>query len=220
MALLPAPFAGAADNDAGAWLIASFTDRLPSTDGPSRWRYWLEAQARYPDFGSSTNQLLIRPGIGYSFRPALTGMVGYARFRTHTASGTTITENRFWQHLDWRFRQWHGAALSMRVRLEQRDLSTGDDIGHFLRVRLRYVRDITASGDTEFIASIEPFFDLRDTDYGADSGLSQNRLYAGLSWRLTPKTAVEAGYQNQYFFVDAGRDRSIHLAMLFVKSRF
>lgn len=212
----------AVESDSGAWLIFSATDRFPSNDSqsPSRWHYWVDAQARYPDAGSGVTQLLIRPGIGYSINPAMSVWAGYARFRTHGASGNTVTEDRYWQQLSWRLQSWGDASLSTRFRLEQRDLSTGSDTGVVLRAQLKYVRKLVPGGDTDFVASIEPFFDLTDTDWGADSGLSQNRLYFGLGWKLTNKTGIEVGYQNQYRFVDPGEDRMDHLAMITLKTRF
>ena len=212
----------AVEGDSGVWMIVSATDRFPSNDSntPSRWHYWVDAQARYPDAGSGINQLLIRPGIGYSISPTMTVWAGYARFRTHGASGNTVTEDRYWQQLSWRLGNVGDAAWSTRFRLEQRDLSTGSDTGVVLRAQLKYVRKLSAGGDTDFIASVEPFVDLKDTDWGADSGLSQNRLYFGLGWKLTNKTGLEVGYQNQYRFVDTGPDRMDHLGMIALKTRF
>ncbi|MBT8100978.1 MAG: DUF2490 domain-containing protein [Gammaproteobacteria bacterium] len=222
MTSLTAPIAIATESDSGVWLIVTATDRLPARDGSgkSRWHYWVDAQARYPDAGSGVNQLLIRPGVGYDISPTLSVWAGYARFRTHTSSGRTVTEDRFWQQLSWRARSWGDASLSTRLRLEERDLSTGSDTGIVLRAQLKYVRKLTPGGDTDFIASIEPFFDLRDTDWGADSGLSQNRIYLGLGWKLTAKSAIEAGYQNQYRFIDPGTDRMDHLGMVNFKFKF
>lgn len=214
--------APATESDSGAWLIFTATDRLPARDGSgaSRWHYWVDAQARYPDAGSGVNQLLIRPGIGYGIGPTLSVWAGYARFRTHTNSGRTVTEDRYWQQLSWRARNWGHSALSTRLRLEERDLSTGSDTGIVLRAQIKYVREVTPGGDTDFIASIEPFFDLRDTDWGANSGLSQNRLYFGLGWKLTGKSTIEVGYQNQYRFIDNGEDRVDHLAIVNFKTKF
>ena len=55
------------------------------------------------------------------------------------------------------------------------------------------------------IFSPEAFFDLNDTDWGADSGFAQNRFFAGLAWKFDPEwhTTVEVGYLNQFL-----RDRS------------
>lgn len=208
-----------ADDDAGAWLITVFSDRLPSAEG-SRWRYWLEAQARYPDVGSGANQLLFRPGIGYDFSPSVSALGGYARFRTHPASGATTTEDRFWQHVAWKFHVRERYSLTMRVRLEQRMPSTGSDTGHLLRYQLKYVRKLAGNGASDFIVSVEPFWDLRDTDYGARSGLNQARLYLGLGFKLGEKSAIDVGYQNQHIYRDNRPDLVNHLAMLNFKSKF
>lgn len=210
----------ATDSDFGTWLVLSMTDRLPTADGSSRWRYWFDAQARYSDVGSGSNQLLFRPGIGYDVTPTLSTWAGYARFRTHAKSGNTITEDRFWQQLSWRFRDWDSSSLSLRFRLEQRSLSIGDDTGVVLRTRLKYVRKLQASDRTSLVASLEPFVNLRNTDWGADSGLAQLRSYLGVAWRLTNKSTFEAGYQNQYFIIENAENRMRHLAMLYFKTKF
>lgn len=209
----------AAEDDPGVWLITVFSDRMPFEDR-SPWRYWLEAQLRYPDIGSGANQLLFRPAIGYDFSPSVSALFGYARFRTHPASGATTTEDRFWQHVAWRFHAEENYSLSMRLRLEQRMPSTGSDTGHFLRYQLKYVRKVGTEGTTDFIASVEPFWDLRDTDYGATSGLSQLRVYVGFGFRLGAQSALDVGYQNQHIYRDARPDRVNHLAMLNFKSKF
>lgn len=209
----------AADDNPGVWLISVFSDRMPFEDD-SRWRYWLEAQVRYPDIGSGANQLLFRPAIGYDFSPNVSGLFGYARFRTHPASGPTTTEDRLWQHVAWKFHVREHYSLTMRFRLEQRMPSTGSDTGHFFRYQLKYVRKVGADGATDFIASIEPFWDLRDTDYGATSGLSQMRTYLGFGFRLGTKSALQVGYQNQHIYRDNRPDLVNHLAMLNFKSKF
>ena len=220
-ALMPAA-APAADNETGAWIIFTATDRFPPREPGSatRWRYWLDAHARYPDAGSGVNQLLIRPGLGYEISPDVTAWAGYARFRTHGRSGRTTTEDRFWQQLVWNAKRWDDASLSTRLRVEQRALSSGDDTGVVLRWQLRYARAVAPGSTTQLIASIEPFFDLRDTDYGATSGLSQGRLYVAVRWQLSERNQFEAGYQNQYVFADSGDDTMRHLAMLNFRTRF
>lgn len=210
----------ATDSDFGTWLVLSMTDRLPTADSSSRWRYWFDAQARYSDVGSSSNQLMYRPGIGYDITPTLSAWAGYARFRTHASSGNTSTEDRFWQQLSWRFRDWNSSSLSMRFRLEQRLLSSGDDTGVVLRAQLKYVRKLAASDRTSLVANLETIVNLRDTDWGANSGLAQQRSYLGVAWKLTDKSTFEAGYQNQYFNIDNAEDRMRHLAMLYFRTKF
>lgn len=54
-------FAGATEDYVGGWAVLTITDAIHTDSGPSRWRYWIDAQARYFDMGSGTNQYLVRP---------------------------------------------------------------------------------------------------------------------------------------------------------------
>ncbi|MBT8077041.1 MAG: DUF2490 domain-containing protein [Gammaproteobacteria bacterium] len=209
------PRSGAAtENLPGAWLIFSTTDAFRSGEEDSRWHYHFDAQARYFDLGSGINQWLARPAIGYELGGSAKGWIGYARFRSRNRSGNISTENRYWQQVDWTAANWDGGRISMRVRVEQRSVSTGDDIGLVARLMAKYVRPLGNNGSTDLVLSAEPFFDLRDTDWGGDSGLAQNRLYLGIGRRLNNRTTIEAGYMNQYIWSDSGEDRINHLAMI------
>jgi len=63
------------------------------------------------------------------------------------------------------------------------------------------------AGGTYLTVALEPFVDLNDTDWGGDSGLAQNRASLGLGWRVSDKLTVEAGYMNQFIWVDGGENR-------------
>jgi len=204
--------ANATDDDPAVWLIASTADAL-SDDG-TRWRYSVDAQARYFDPGSGVAQYLIRPAIGYELENGTTLWAGYARFRSRTQSGDYFDEDRFWQQVGWKARPLGDGALSFRVRLEERSVSRGDDLGITLRVMGRYVQPIGTSGRTEFVFALEPFYDLVDTDWGGSSRLSQNRTFFGIGQRLNESVRLETGYMNQFIWVDSGEDRSNHVLVL------
>lgn len=210
--------AQAADNETGLWTIFSTTDAITADGETTRWRYWLDAQARYTDFGSGANQYLVRPGIGYTLNPRTSVWLGYARFRTRNAAGAVSDENRFWQQLSWFAGRWQCGSVSTRVRLLQRSLSTGDDLGIVLRLQAKYSRPI-GNGRT-FVASVEPFFDLRDTDWGGSARLSQNRVSLGIGWKQTERLSFEVGYMNQFLFRDNGADRSNHLGTVNFRVKF
>lgn len=210
----------ATDHDVGIWAIFSSTDTLQSDQGPSRWRYWFDAQARFFDLGSSTNQYLVRPGIGYDLNDNVTAWAGYARFRARNSAGDYADEDRFWQQLTWTAARWQYGTLSMRVRLEERSVSTGDDLGIVLRYMVKYSKPLGESGKRDFIAALEPFVSLRETDWGGSSGLRQNRLTLGVAWKLSDKTAIEAGYMNAYVWTDSGEDRMNHLGVVNFKATF
>lgn len=210
---LSSPALAADDND-GLWTIFSTTDAFRSDDGASRWHYWFDAQARYFDLGTGINQYLVRPGIGYKPGDNLSVWAGYARLRSRNRSGNVADENRYWQQLSWTAGRWNNGTLSMRARLEQRSLSTGDDLGLVVRLMTKYVRPFGADSSSYVTVSLEPFVDLRDTDWGGESGIGQNRLSIGVGWRISRSLVLEAGYMNQYIFADSGEDRVNHLGVL------
>lgn len=210
---LSSPALAADDND-GLWTIFSTTDAFRSDDGASRWHYWFDAQARYFDLGTGINQYLVRPGIGYKPGDNLSAWAGYARLRSRNRSGNVADENRYWQQLSWTAGRWNNGTFSMRARLEQRSLSTGDDLGLVVRLMTKYVRPFGADSSSYVTVSLEPFVDLRDTDWGGESGIGQNRLSIGVGWRISRSLVLEAGYMNQYIFADSGEDRVNHLGVL------
>lgn len=193
---------------------------LPGSAGDSGWSYAIDAQARYFDIGSGANQLVLRPSLAYRLDERWAFRAGYGRFRTHSRAGLTVTEDRVWEQVSWRAKLSPAASLDVRLRAEHRFLSAGDDVGHVLRLRLGYTRPLARGGDTDLVLSVEPFFDLRDTDYGAESGLSQNRIYLGLRWPLTGKVSFAAGYLNQRFFRNNAEDLENHLAVISLDTRF
>ena len=217
---LAMPQAQATENDPGMWTVFSTTNSFSTEASPSRWHYWFDAQARYFDLGSGANQWLVRPGIGYEIGDGVKAWVGYARFRARNSSGRVADENRYWQQVDWRAGQWRGGQFTMRVRLEQRSLDIGDDVGVVLRFLTKYVRPFPDDNSKSLIIGLEPFADLRDTDWGGESGLGQNRTYIGMGWRLNDTFTLETGYMNQYIWSDNADDRINHLAMLTIKAKF
>ena len=204
----------ATENDPGAWIVFSTTDALQIDGQDGRWHYWFDAQARYLDLGSGVNQWLARPGIGYEMSNNVKGWVGYARFRARNSAGDVADEHRYWQQIDWTAGKWNDGRISMRVRLEQRSVSVGDDVGLVLRYRAKYVRPIGENGSTSLIVAIEPFVDLRDTDWGGESGLGQNRVSIGFGRRFSDRLSIEAGYMSQYIWRDNAENRVNHLGVL------
>lgn len=211
--------ANATENASGIWTIFTATNAFQADDGPSRWHYWLDAQARYTDLSSGANQYLIRPGVGYSLDTGLSVWAGYARFRTRNRSGAVVNENRYWQQLSWTAGHWHNGTITMRARLLQRSVSAGDDLGLVLRLQTKYVRPIGDNDTSVLILSLEPFFDLQDTDWGGKSRLRQNRAFIGVGWRLSDNLSIETGYLNQYLWRDNAEDRIVHLGTVNFKVR-
>jgi hypothetical protein len=195
------------------------TGAFQADGSDSRWYYWVDAQARYFDMGSGINQWLVRPAVGYAINDNLKGWLGYARFRSRSRSGDVGYEDRYWQQLDWSAGHWVGGRVAMRARLEQRSVSVGDEVGVVLRFMAKYVRPIGDDGGSNLVVSLEPFFNLSDTDWSGESGLKQNRVFIGFDRRLSEHLTLEAGYMNQYIWVDHAADRSNHLAVFSFKAK-
>ena len=207
--LLESPVAHGVENAPGAWAIFSTTDSF--SEG-GRWRYWFDGQARYFDIGTGFNQWLARPAVGYELDNGLRIWLGYAHLRTRGRSGSVFDENRFFQQVDWRAPEWHGGSLALRARLLQRSVDIGEDTSLLLRVMARY--DYPLSNGRTFIFSAEPFFDLRDSDWGGKRGFRQSRVFAGVGFPVGDHWTFETGYMNQYVVLDNAANRSNHLATI------
>jgi hypothetical protein len=212
-ACLPLSSAATEDDD-GIWVGFVTTDAFHTEGGDSRWRYWFDAQARYFDIGTGINQYVARPAIGFRPGDNMTAWLGYARLRSRNQSGNTAFENRYWQQIDWTAARFGSGTLTMRARLEQRSVSVSNDTGLVLRLMAKYMRPIGSSGKTSLILGIEPFVDLRDTDWSGDAGLKQNRLIIGVGWQVSDALMLETSYMNQYIWRDSAEDRSNHLGVL------
>lgn len=216
----PVGNASAAESETGVWAIFSTSDFLPSEDPTPRWQYSFDAQARYVDIGSGTNQWLMRPALGYRFANGVNVWAGYARLESRNASGRGTSENRFWQQVNWRVGEFAEGRMTMRVRIEERSVDTGDDVRLVARFMTKYVRPFKSDPNMSLVLSLEPFVDLNDTDWGGDSGLGQNRTNIGLAWKFNQKLTLDAGYMNQYIWTDQGPDRMNHLLVLNFKTKF
>ena len=212
--------ANATDDNTGLWTIFTTTDSFPSDSGSSRWSYWFDGQVRLPDLGSGATQFLARPGIGYRPGDNLQMWAGYARIESESASGVSSFENRYWQQLNWKAGDALGGSFSMRTRLVERNVSNGDDTGLVLRFRAQYSRPIGGEGNKNLILSLEPFYNLNDTDWSGKSKLSQNRSVVGVSWKLNPKLTLVTAYMNQFVWRDSAEDSSNHIAVMNFNVKF
>lgn len=204
----------ATEHAPGSWNVFTTTGAFTDDGSETRWRYWFDTQARYFDIGSGINQWLVRPAVGYEIRQGVNAWLGYARFRARSGSGVVVDEDRAWQQINWKAGWFRGGRVSMRVRLEQRWLSSGDDVGLVMRYRAQYVRPLGDGGRSKLTVGLEPFFDLRDTDWGARAGLSQNRLYVLVGRPISDRVSLDVGYMNQLFLLEQAENRSNHHLVL------
>jgi len=216
--LLLASAAAANDEDTGAWAIVSTSDGIAWHGEPTAWRYAADAQWRHFNRGAGSNQYVLRPAIGYVLRNEVALWAGYGYFLTAPDSGSNRYEHRWWQQVAWPAHRWDWGTLSLRTRLEERIVEHGDDTGLRLRQQVQLLVPLAGS-DLSLAASVEPYVNLRDTDWGARSGLDQNRSYIGLRMPMSDAVSLEAGYMHQYIR-RSGPDVVNHLGVLHLRVRF
>lgn len=199
--------------DSGIW-IAAFGQGSLDIISPKlqKYRWWFDAHARYLDDGNHFHQGIVRPGIGYTLMDNTAVWLGYAWITTSPEGKKDFHEHRIWQQLTWSTRL-DPVTLSTRSRLEQRFLETGDDTGWRFRQLLKLVYPFSFEPRFSLVGYDEIFINLNSTDWGADSGFDQNRLFAGFGWNFDTdrRITAEIGYLNQFIRKPSGDDEMNHI---------
>ena len=200
-------------HDGGFWLMGlargSFESVSPKV---SQLRWWLEVQGRFSDDLNGYGQSIVRPGLGWAVSNDLSVWLGYGWIHDRPALGDDFNEHRIWQQVLWNHAFEH-VGLQSRTRLEQRFVSSGDDLGVRFRqfVKLAYpfpvLQRLAVAGYGEI------FLNFNDADWGANAGLDQTRAFLGLNWKFDEKGRVagELGYLNRYSYRKNAGDRMDHL---------
>lgn len=213
--LCPSDSAGSAQaqvvEDSGTWL-ALFANGDIESPHSDRLQWWFDGHARFFDDSDGFGQSIIRPGIGYRFGESATIWAGYGWIRTSPGSALDFDEHRVWQQITGSEQIGH-TSLGYRSRLEQRFLETGSDTGWRFRQLIAARRPIACAPNLTLVAWDEVFIHMNDTDWGADSGFDQNRVFVGVGFQRHPASPfrVETGYLNQYIDRTTGLDLSNHL---------
>lgn len=204
----------AADDAGGAWTILSTANHFGTDDKPSRWRYAFDTQYRYFDRADGLTTVLVRPSIGYELWPGLAVFAGYGYFESELADGSNRRENRVFEQLSWSALRRDWGTLSLRTRLAQRYIEGGNDVGLWVRQMIRLDVPVGVTRNHRFVLSLEPFFNLRDTDWGAESGFLQNRSFVGLNVKAAKRLRIEAGYMNLYVRRRSAENLANHLLVV------
>lgn len=198
----------------GLWMMKASQGVLGSKDSPYRW--WLDAHLRYSDDANDFEQSIFRPGFGYALPKNHTLWAGYGWIANSPEIGDTFHEHRFWQQHSWKTKVG-SFGLASRSRLEQRFREgSQDDTGWRFRQFIKLTRPILDDGPLYWSLWDEVFLNLNDTDWGAESGLDRNRIFAGIGWKpkSMPYLKGEVGYLNQLIDRPSGIHRMDHLLSL------
>lgn len=183
-----------AASDFKIWLPISINARLTE-----QLRGSFEFQPRFGDNASNLTSIRVRPALGWAINNRATLWVGYLMAANSVTpdSNTYRIENRAFQGFSWRDTANDNQFIwEVRNRLEERFLPRNSDPSIRWRTRLRVEQLIPGWSSWSVIASEEIFVNLNNNANNAQlqAGLQQNRLYAGVGYRLTPEIRVETGY--------------------------
>lgn len=193
--LIPSSVSADTVSDTQTWTGMMTTAKLGSDRAPF---LWTDLHMRR---GGPGTTYLIRPGVGLNVKPWLSVLGGYASIPVDRDEAEGSNEHRIWQQVVLR-KVGARLSLSSRTRFEQRFGDGASDVGLRLRELVRVAwqpRDGSAYG---LVTWDELFIGLNDTDWGAQRGFDQNRLFAGAYVKLQSTVRVELGYL--FVFLERG----------------
>ena len=219
--MMASPTCAQTIDDAGVW-TAWFAQGDFSSVGcdDTKLRWWYDGHVRFFDDAGGFGQSIVRPGLGWAVNDRSTLWIGYGWIHTEPISGSDFDENRIWQQWTWS-KKYAPIKLGVRARFEQRLLETGDDVGLRYRQFFRLQHELPNHPHLLLAAWDEVFLNLNDTDWGAQSGFNQNRLFLGVGVKGNSQSRwrTEIGYLHQALSNPNGADRSNHiLAVNFFRS--
>lgn len=180
--------------DGRIWLGLSLQGKLADTG--LNWS--AELQPRWREEGDNLDQLIIRPALFYKLDAKSSVWFGYEKVINHPESKATFDEHRLWQQYSYTFDPINSVTLQNRTRLEERRKEHAKETNYRLRQMLKVSMPLESNPKLSLIISDELFINLNDTDWVAQSGFDQNRLFMGAGYVFNPTAKLEAGYLNQY----------------------
>jgi len=169
-----------------------------------------EAQFRNYLLTNTVEQLLLRAGLNYYLGARSMLSLGYAYVYTTPSSnnveGFTTSENRTWQQLILRHRNYN-VFIEHRYRLEQRFIynQNTETLNYSDRIRYRFqtllpLYNISPRLRHLFINTYnELFVNLGTTISGQI--FDRNRFYVAFGYQVSPKFNIQLGYLNQVIAV-------------------
>jgi hypothetical protein len=121
---------------------------------------------------------------------------GYGVTLGFPSTGDTQVEHRVFQQVQWSGRL-AGTSLGLRTRVEQRWLEDDTRMAVRLRQSVRLTRPLASSARLLLVVADEVMAHL-NTTARVGRGFDQHRVFAGIRRAITPRTALEIGYVNQY----------------------
>lgn len=199
-------------DDFQTWANVTAIGSLSAID-PSlqNFKYWLEGQGRFGNDTSRFSQGMLRTGLGYALNPNTSLWLGYAYIPTELPfTSKHFDEHRIWQQLLWSNKYEFG-TLTSRSRFEQRYVEPGSEVGWRFRQLLKLSIPFSFAPDFSAVLANEYFVNINQTNWRADDGFDQNRVFTGVGYNFDKHIKTEIGYMNQYIRKNASPDRMSHI---------
>ena len=187
----------------------------PSAEGPLGTS--LEINSRYEPDGD-LSRIELRPGVTYALRNGVE-LSGGSYWGHTNQRGPDRNEHRLWQQASYDIAQAGSFEVSGRTRMEQRYRESFDDTGARLRQRVTVSYPVPG---TPFTLSVGPevYFELLETDWGAETGLSEVRTETKIDWAVSETLELSLGYLNQFENEHDGRDETDHHIVIGLSKAF
>lgn len=210
--MMTQPANGQPTEDFQTWGSVTATGSLNGLKpGLNHFKYWLEGQGRFGNDTSLFSQGILRTGLGFEVNKNTSVWLGYAWIPTDQPfTNKAFDENRIWQQLLWSKKYSIASAMS-RSRLEQRFIPAGNDVGWRFRQMLKTSVPLPFAPSFNLVVSEEYFVNINKTNWGADNGFDQNRVFGGIGFNFNKNIKAEVGYMNQYIHKAIGSDQMNHL---------
>jgi hypothetical protein len=208
---LSGPISAKTMEDFHSWNDVALTGSLGVIDPALKnVKFLLEGIGRFGKDSSQLSKGMLRAGLGYALNDSTSVWLGYAWFTyDEPFASTPFDEHRIWQDFTWSHK-YAFATVSSRSRLEQRFMDTGSDVGWRFRQRVKVSVPLTFAPDFSLVGWEEYFANINKTNYGADDGFDQNRVFAGIGYNFDTHIRTEVGYMNNYFRKVNRQDRMDH----------
>lgn len=190
-----------------------------------KWSFLNETHLRRHQWLEQKEQFLLRPGVNYTFNPAVTATAGYTYIRTYPYGeyplAISVPENNVWEQITLSHNITEQVSMSHRYRIEHRWIGSirndgvtppnidGTRFTQRFRYRLTANFPIITTGEgTRLYGHVfdELWFNLRDELHVA--GFDRNWLYLGVGYRFSPAARLEVAFLDQW--INQPNDRYEH----------
>lgn len=150
--------------------------------------------------------------LGYKLSSTMTAWAGYVHNPNYTAGDFAVMERRAREQITIdNFAKIGGAALSARLRLEQRWRDGLEGTGWRVRPYVKVAVPLGSKTAPALNLTAESFVNLNNSASQSVDGLERLRSAISLTFPVSKAVNLEAGYLNQHRFVRGGADTDDHV---------